>query len=111
MRSCPLLAVAVAGLLAGRASADQPPGSLRKHCIDAAHVLLVEPTDPVTPMRFKVLLVLRGKRYRPGQVVAPSFRDAAVLPGHTYAYSVSALDRDGNESPRSAEVEETLPQQ
>jgi hypothetical protein len=47
----------------------------------------------------------------PGQVVAPSFRDAAVLPGHAYAYSVSALDRDGNESPRSAEVEETLPQQ
>lgn len=40
---------------------------------------------------------------------APSFRDATAQPGHTYEYSVSALDRDGNESPRSAEVEEVLP--
>lgn len=40
---------------------------------------------------------------------APSFRDATAQPGHTYEYSVSALDRDGNESPRSAEVEEALP--
>lgn len=45
----------------------------------------------------------------PGQVPAPSFRDSAVTPGRAYVYSISALDRDGNESPRSAEVEETLP--
>jgi fibronectin type 3 domain-containing protein len=43
--------------------------------------------------------------------LAPSFRDTSTLPGHAYEYSVSAVDRDGNESPRSAEVEETLPQQ
>jgi fibronectin type 3 domain-containing protein len=42
---------------------------------------------------------------------APSFRDAGAQPGHTYWYSVSAVDKDGNESPRSAEVEESLPQQ
>jgi hypothetical protein len=42
---------------------------------------------------------------------APSFRDATPQPGHTYMYSVSAVDKDGNESPRSAEVEESLPQQ
>jgi hypothetical protein len=42
---------------------------------------------------------------------APSFHDPSALPGHTYDYSVSAIDRDGNESPRSAEVEESLPQQ
>lgn len=41
----------------------------------------------------------------------PSFRDANAQPGHTYWYSVSAVDKDGNESPRSAEVEESLPQQ
>lgn len=40
---------------------------------------------------------------------APSFRDTSALPGHAYEYSVTAVDRDGNESPRSAEVEETLP--
>jgi hypothetical protein len=42
---------------------------------------------------------------------APSFRDAGAKPGHTYWYSVSGVDKDGNESPRSAEVEESLPQQ
>lgn len=46
----------------------------------------------------------------PGQPVAPAFHDAAVQPGHSYLYSVSALDHDGNESPRSPEVEVTLPQ-
>jgi hypothetical protein len=38
-----------------------------------------------------------------------SFRDAGVQGKHTYAYSVSATDQSGNESQRSPEVEETLP--
>jgi hypothetical protein len=38
-----------------------------------------------------------------------SFRDSGVQPEHTYAYSVSAIDQSGNESQRSPEVEETLP--
>jgi hypothetical protein len=50
-------------------------------------------------------------RVSPPGEVAPSFRDASALFGHRYAYSVSAIDRDGNESPRSAETEESLPQQ
>ncbi|HTD56142.1 MAG TPA: fibronectin type III domain-containing protein [Silvibacterium sp.] len=49
-------------------------------------------------------------RVSPPNEVAPSFRDAGALPGHRYAYSVSAIDRDGNESPHSAETEESLPQ-
>jgi hypothetical protein len=40
---------------------------------------------------------------------SPAFRDATAQPGHTYAYSVTAIDRDGNESPHSGEVQETLP--
>jgi len=43
-------------------------------------------------------------------VVPPSFSDAHGTPGHRYAYSVSAVDRIGNESARSNEVEEQLPQ-
>jgi len=43
-------------------------------------------------------------------IVGPAFRDAAAEPGKGYAYSVSAIDHDKNESPRSPEVEETLPQ-
>ena len=41
--------------------------------------------------------------------VETSYRDTAVQPGHTYAYSLSAVDQSGNESKRSQEVEESLP--
>ena len=50
-------------------------------------------------------------RISPPNEVAPSFRDLNANPGHRYAYSVSAVDLDGNESPRSSETEESLPQQ
>ncbi len=43
-------------------------------------------------------------------VVPPSFADANVVAGHRYAYAVSAVDQDGNESARSGEVEEEIPQ-
>jgi hypothetical protein len=39
----------------------------------------------------------------------PAFRDLTARPGHEYAYSVTAIDRDGNQSPRSAEIKESLP--
>jgi hypothetical protein len=50
-------------------------------------------------------------RISPPAQPVPSFRDTTAQPGHPYEYSVSATDRDGNESPRSPEVEESLPQQ
>lgn len=50
-------------------------------------------------------------RISPPAEPAPAFHDATAQPSHTYSYSVSATDRDGNESPRSAEIEESLPQQ
>jgi len=50
------------------------------------------------------------QRISPAQpVVGPGFHDANVQPGHTYAYAVSAIDRDGHESARSAEAQETVP--
>ena len=42
--------------------------------------------------------------------IAPAFHDAHVQRGHTYRYAVSAVDKNGRESPRSAEAEETVPQ-
>ena len=39
----------------------------------------------------------------------PAFHDDQVQPGHTYRYAVSAIDRGGHESARSAETEETVP--
>jgi hypothetical protein len=38
-----------------------------------------------------------------------SFQDTDVASGHTYFYSLSAVDANGNESPRSAEVEAIVP--
>jgi hypothetical protein len=43
-------------------------------------------------------------------VVPPSFGDTTVVAGHRYAYAVSAVDQDGNESAWSGEVEEEIPQ-
>jgi len=43
------------------------------------------------------------------RVVGPAFHDTGVVPGHSYRYSVSAVDRSGHESGRSAEAQETVP--
>ncbi len=42
-------------------------------------------------------------------VKMPAFRDADVVSGKTYLYSVSAVDLRGNESARSEEAHETVP--
>ena len=42
-------------------------------------------------------------------VKMPAFRDLAVVAGKTYFYSVSAVDRRGNESARSEEGSESVP--
>ncbi len=44
-------------------------------------------------------------------VPTPSFRDTTAEPGKQYAYTVSAVDRSGNESQPSAETMDILPQQ
>lgn len=43
-------------------------------------------------------------------IKSPDFRDAMILPGHEYFYSISAVDVRGNESPHSAEANENVPQ-
>ncbi len=48
-------------------------------------------------------------KLNPELVKAPAFRDNGVLPGHTYTYSISAVDLRGNESPQSEEASETTP--
>jgi hypothetical protein len=42
-------------------------------------------------------------------VQTPSYRDENVEPGKKYFYAVSAVDQRGNESPRSATADETVP--
>ena len=44
-----------------------------------------------------------------GPLVPPAFHDAQVQPGHSYHYAVSSIDQGGNESARSAETEESVP--
>lgn len=46
----------------------------------------------------------------PQPVTGPAFRDATAVPGKNYAYSVTAIDQDKNESARCPETEESLPQ-
>jgi fibronectin type 3 domain-containing protein len=42
-------------------------------------------------------------------VKTPAFRDTNVAAGHTYLYSVSAIDFRGNESAHSPEASESVP--
>jgi hypothetical protein len=42
--------------------------------------------------------------------IEPAFHDAHVQPGRSYRYAVSAVGKDGHESDRSAEAQETVPQ-
>jgi len=44
-----------------------------------------------------------------GMVKPPAFRDSNVVSGHTYVYTVTAVDVRGNESAASAEASETVP--
>jgi hypothetical protein len=50
------------------------------------------------------------ERITPKAGVPPSYSDGNVVAGHQYAYAVSAVDQDGNESAKSAEVMEEMPQ-
>jgi hypothetical protein len=43
-------------------------------------------------------------------MIAPAFHDASVQAGHRYRYAVTAVDKNGHESARSAEAQETVPQ-
>jgi fibronectin type 3 domain-containing protein len=43
-------------------------------------------------------------------VKTPAFRDANIQAGHKYFYSVSAVDLRGNDSAKSAEASEQVPQ-
>ena len=43
------------------------------------------------------------------QVKTPAYRDASVVSGKSYFYSVSAVDVRGNESARSEEASESVP--
>jgi hypothetical protein len=50
------------------------------------------------------------QRISPAQpVVGPGYHDPNLQPGHTYTYAVTAIDRDGRESARSAEASDTVP--
>src|SRR5262249_39833320 len=48
-------------------------------------------------------------RINPSLVQVPAFRDSGVTAGHTCFYSVSSVDRSGNESGRSEEASERVP--
>jgi fibronectin type 3 domain-containing protein len=48
------------------------------------------------------------RRLNPAPLSGPAYRDLTAVPGHPYRYRVTAIDRNSNESPPSAEVHEIL---
>ena len=52
----------------------------------------------------------RGQLITPDLLSTPAFRDSSVAPGHRYWYTVTALDRAGNESAPSSSVAVDIPQ-
>lgn len=52
---------------------------------------------------------MRGQLLTPALLPTPSFRDTTVLSGHRYWYTVTAIDRAGNESAPSAVTLAELP--
>ena len=52
----------------------------------------------------------RGQLMTPDLLPTPAFRDGSVVPGRRYWYTVTALDRAGNESAPSSSVTVDIPQ-
>lgn len=50
-----------------------------------------------------------GTRQNQQLLLTPAFRDMNAVPGHRYFYSVTAVDRAGNESPASAPISGGVP--
>lgn len=50
-----------------------------------------------------------GQRLNAEPLLTPAFRDMNALPGQRYFYSVTAVDRSGNESPASSPVSGGVP--
>lgn len=48
-------------------------------------------------------------KMNPELLKVPAYRDSAIKPGHSYSYSVTAVDIRGNESARSEEASENVP--
>jgi hypothetical protein len=51
------------------------------------------------------------QRITPVLLPTPAFRDTSILPGARYTYTVTALDRSGNESRPSASVSAVIPKE
>jgi hypothetical protein len=52
----------------------------------------------------------RGQLVTPDSLPTPAVRDTSVVPGHRYWYTVTAVDRAGNESPPCAPVDVNVTQ-
>src|SRR4051794_19124168 len=72
-----ILVLVSSGAPAPASQADDVP-PLRRLCIDAPAIVLATPTDPITPVRFRVEAVLRGENLKIGDTIAPQGIDPAL---------------------------------
>ncbi len=97
------------GLAAVQATTSAAPGTPPQPAID----LSWEPAAETDIAGYLVYRQQTGNtsgtftRLTPSPIVGSAFRDLAVVPGQTYTYHVTAVDKSGNESPPSADVQET----
>ncbi|MBS1813433.1 MAG: fibronectin type III domain-containing protein [Acidobacteria bacterium] len=91
----------------GLVAISTPPNEHHKAAIDLSW-------DPVSDEHLAGYFVYRADgNLAPQRIVAEtitgtSYHDEAVVLGHTYTYTVTAVDRTGNESQHSAPAEETI---
>ena len=97
------------GLAAVATTGDNGAGNAPQYAIDLSW-------QPVTDADLAGYAVYRREgdaawqRISPaGPLVPPAFHDSQVQPGHSYRYAVSSINQGGNESARSAETEESVP--
>lgn len=85
------------------------PAGIRASASAGSVELSWESNDEPDLARYRIYRSLDGGAFeRIGEVSVPAYSDRAVQAGHTYRYSVTAVDQSANESQRSAVVEAAL---
>jgi hypothetical protein len=89
-----------------------PPTGLTSVTATGLITLFWEPSPEADVAGYRVWRRMAGEKVfralNPAAIVENTFSDASVEKGRRYEYAVSAVDRRGNESPRTAAINESI---